>query len=114
MSSEHGLTTRQMALIRQILAPYADRIERVDLFGSRAKGTQRPNSDVDLVLHGTLSAKDVDRIQALFRESSLPYSVDVKDYARIAYPPLREHIDRMARRLFTHEQLTDFILQDIQ
>ena len=104
---DHGLTRRQVALIRGILAPFADRIDRVDLFGSRALGTSRSNSDVDLSLHGMLSAKDVDRLHTLFLESALPFSVDVKDYARIAYPPLKEHIDRVARTLFTRKDLVE-------
>jgi hypothetical protein len=38
----HGLSERHIGIIRAILAPYADRIERVDLFGSRATGAYRP------------------------------------------------------------------------
>jgi predicted nucleotidyltransferase len=105
MAPDHGLTPRQVELIRGVLAPFAGRIDRVDLFGSRALGTHRPNSDVDMAIHGRLEEKDADRLWTLFHESALPISVDVKDYARLAHAPLREHVDRAARTLFTREQL---------
>jgi hypothetical protein len=50
----HGLTAAQLAALRSALAPHADRIERVDLFGSRATGRARPNSAVDLVIRGDI------------------------------------------------------------
>ena len=101
MAPDHGLSARQVDLVRRILAPFADRIERVDLFGSRATGRHRPNSDVALSIRGSLLERDADRLWTLFRESALPVSVDVADYARIAHAPLRAHIDRVARPLFT-------------
>ena len=33
--------------------------------------------------------------------------MDVKDYARVAHPPLKEHIDRVARPLLTRENLKE-------
>ena len=102
----HGLTPRQLAVIKGILRPYADRLVRVDLFGSRATGNWRPNSDIDLALYGRLEEKDVDRLRTLFLESSLPVAVDVKQYERTAYPPLRAHMDAVRQCLFTHAELT--------
>jgi predicted nucleotidyltransferase len=45
-----ALTGAQAAALRAALAPPADRIERVDLFGSRATGRGRPSSAVDLMV----------------------------------------------------------------
>jgi predicted nucleotidyltransferase len=91
--------------MRRILAEFADEIERVDIFGSRASGAWRPNSDVDLVLHGAVSEATVDRLWTLFQECSLPFSVDVKSYEQTRYAPLRAHMDAVCRTLFTHEEL---------
>ena len=105
MELDHGLSPKQLETIRGILAPYACRITRVALFGSRAMGNYRQNSDVDLVLYGDLEEECVDRLWTLFSESSLPFSVDVKGYELIRYPPLKEHIDRVGRVLFTQGEL---------
>lgn len=103
----HGLSAQQIETLRRILAPYAGRIERVDLFGSRARGCQRFNSDLDLVVHGTLSEADIDRLRTLFQESNLPFSVDIKSYTHTRYAPLKEHMDAIGKTLFTHEELIE-------
>ena len=102
---DHGLTHEQLRIIHDILSSYADRIERVGLFGSRAKGTARKNSDIDIVLYGTLDDALIDRLWTLFDESSLVLKVDVNAYDRIAYPPLKAHIDAVMMPLFTQEDL---------
>ena len=101
----HGLTADQLERVRAVLATCADRITGVDLFGSRATGRWRPNSDLDLLLHGTLSDKDIDRLWTLFYESSLPISVDVKSYDLTTYAPLKRHMDQVRKPLFSAEQL---------
>ncbi len=101
----HGLSERQLGVLKRILSLYADEITRVELFGSRATGAWRDNSDVDLVLRGDLKKRQIDRLWTLFHESSLPFSVDVKSYERTAWPPLRAHMDKVAAPLFTQEEL---------
>ncbi len=107
MSAAFGLTCVERNLLREILETAGDRIERVAVFGSRASGKQRPNSDLDLVLYGSADEAVCARLQTLFQESRLPFSVDVKSYDTINYPPLRAHIDTAARLLFvrTHSGL---------
>lgn len=100
-----GLSAAHRQTILTILATYANDIERVDLFGSRAQGTHRPNSDVDLVLHGTVNDMAIDRLWTQFQESNLPFSVDIKSYERTLYPPLRAHMDAVCKLLFTHDEL---------
>lgn len=99
------MSPRHAQIIKAILRPFADRIQRVDLFGSQATGRARQNSDIDLVLHGTLSPRDVDRIWTLFHESALSVPVDVIAYDDALYPPLKRHIDAVAKTLFTSDQL---------
>ncbi len=91
--------------IKRILAPYADVITRVDLFGSRATGTCRPDSDIDLVLHGQLDERTVDRLWTLSHESNLPVAVDVMSHELTTYQPLGEHMDEVRQRLFTQPAL---------
>ncbi|CAK8718427.1 Polymerase nucleotidyl transferase domain-containing protein [Candidatus Electronema halotolerans] len=100
MSDAFGLNKAQRALVREILLTAKDRIEQVAVFGSRAQGRQRHNSDLDLVLYGSADEAVCDRLWTLFQESCLPFSVDVQSYASIKYPPLRAHIDAVARPWF--------------
>jgi predicted nucleotidyltransferase len=104
----HGLTSDHLRQMQAVLAPYADRIDRVSLFGSRATGTYRPNSDIDLVLHGDVSAELVGRLCTLFQESALPVAVDVKGYDLTAYAPLKRHMDVCMRPLFSQQQLQHY------
>ncbi len=99
-SADHGLSPRQLATVRRILEPWTDRITAVEVFGSRATGAYRPNSDLDLLLHGDLDQRTIDRLWTLFHESNLPFAVDVSSYDLISHQPLREHVDRVRRPLF--------------
>ncbi len=92
-----GLTVSQRLRVIAILETLAGRIERVAVFGSRAEARYRASSDLDLVLYGSASEADCDRLWTLFQDSDLPFSVDVKSYDRIDHEPLRAHIDAAAR-----------------
>lgn len=56
----HGVS----ALLREALAPLADRIKVALLFGSMARGTQSAGSDVDLLVVGTVGFAEL--VQALY------------------------------------------------
>jgi len=92
-----GLTASQRLAAVAVLQTVVERIDRVAVFGSRAEGRQRPNSDLDLVLFGPVDERDCDRLGTLFQDSALPFSVDVKSYDCLTYAPLRRHIDQAAR-----------------
>jgi uncharacterized protein len=79
--SGFGLSQQQLDLIREI---FQRRIDghvtlKVWIFGSRARGTHRPYSDLDLLLEATppLSETYLDRLNEDFEESELPYKVDL-------------------------------------
>ncbi|MGI2324357.1 MULTISPECIES: nucleotidyltransferase family protein [unclassified Methylococcus] len=103
MSDDFGLSAEALEIVRGILNTAGDRIERVAVFGSRAAGRYKPNSDLDLVLYGSADDAVCDRLWTLFQESSLPFSVDIKSYGDIQHPPLRAHIDQTARTLFVRK-----------
>ena len=100
MSNDFGLSETQREVLRGILATLGDQFERVAVFGSRAERRHRLNSDLDLVLYGCADEAVCDRLQTLFQDSPLPFSVDVKSYASIEYLPLKAHIDSVALPLF--------------
>ena len=67
-----------MDLILEILAP----IKAIWVFGSRAKGTARSFSDIDICLQNDLQIPDSELAQYRieFQESNLPYKVDLVDF----------------------------------
>ena len=99
-NSPTTLSQEQIKIIRTILTPFGDKIDRVGIFGSHATGRARPNSDIDLVIYGDIAQDDADRLWSDFQESSISVSVDIICYNLELYAPLRRHIDETAIILF--------------
>ena len=102
---DHGLTDRQLQVLQKIFAGQAEHIERVGLFGSRATGKFRPNSDIDLVLYGPIDEARLDRIWTELNDSGLPIGVDLVAYDLIAHAALKKHIDEVVQIIFTPDDL---------
>lgn len=99
------LSERDRAILCRVLAPFADRIERVGVFGSRALGGAKPQSDIDLVIWGSLDDASMARLWTEFDESSLAVPVDIVVHGTVLPPALRRHIDRVAKLLFVRNDL---------
>lgn len=105
MASQLIISAEQMTIVREILAPYAKDITCVGLFGSRATGKARPDSDIDLVLYGSVDEATINHLRTDFEDSNLAVTVDIIAYNALAHPPLKEHIDAVMQPLFTQNQL---------
>ncbi|NDV27427.1 nucleotidyltransferase domain-containing protein [Desulfovibrio sp. JC010] len=71
-------------------------VEKVILYGSRAKGNHKPGSDIDLSLAGdSITATERDRILIELDDLFLPYSIDLNLLSKINHKELREHIERV-------------------
>ncbi|NUN12227.1 MAG: nucleotidyltransferase domain-containing protein [Myxococcales bacterium] len=89
-----GLSPRILGTIRQILADFPE-VEIAILYGSRAKGTHKPGSDIDLTLIGPqLTAAVLSKIATRLDDSPIPHTVDLSIYADLDHEELRKHIDR--------------------
>ena len=88
------LTSVELALLQGVFRRHPE-IAAVRLFGSRAKGTHAAHSDVDLAVWGEVDALQAEAIAAELDELPLPYRYDVKPFAAIELPSLREHIERV-------------------
>jgi predicted nucleotidyltransferase len=98
--SKFGLPDQTLDVIRNILAQEPAVMSAI-LFGSRAKGTHRAGSDIDVALVGEgLDIDALGRLTRAFEESSIPYQVDLCWLAAIDHPPLREHIERVGQVLY--------------
>ena len=89
-----ALSPEELALLTRVFRSHPE-VRGVTLFGSRAKGTHRPESDVDLALLGDVGSLQAEAIAAELDELPLPYRYDVKAFAAITLTPLREHIERV-------------------
>lgn len=93
-----GISEKSYMLLLQVLKQIPD-IEKVIIFGSRAKDTCHKGSDIDLAISGPkLSVASALEISAILNEREpLPYHVDVVHYESIENKSLRDHIDRVGQ-----------------
>lgn len=71
------------------------RINRVVLYGSRAKGNYKPFSDVDITLVGDeLTHEDLNRIILAIDDLLLPYLFDISIFHQLKNDTLIDHINR--------------------
>ncbi len=100
-----GLSSSDLELITQAAARQPE-IEQLVLFGSRAKGTYRKGSDVDLAVQGTqVTYTSITTLAEQLNEHlPLPYMFDVLDYNTLAEPALKEHIDRVGITLYQRQK----------
>ncbi|MBU0674255.1 MAG: nucleotidyltransferase domain-containing protein [Proteobacteria bacterium] len=90
-----GIPSEALARIRAVFSGYPQ-VERVILFGSRAKGTFSTGSDVDLTLIGdTVDLSLLNRIEGNIDDLLLPWSFDLSIYSQIENPELVSHIKRV-------------------
>ena len=99
-----GLTEADMNRIRAAIKHFPE-IEEVVVFGSRAKGTHKKASDVDLAIKGSaVSLETIQRLNFLLNEElPLPYFFDVVHYEALENQQLLEHIDRVGKSITLFE-----------
>ena len=104
---KYGLKEEQWEMLRNVFA-MNPRIEKVILYGSRAKGTYKPFSDVDITLVGEeLSLNDLsDTINAIC-DLLLPYMFDVSFYQKLKIPELLDHISRISIVIYQSSSRSD-------
>ncbi len=90
-----GLTDLHIIKIQQVLQQHPQ-VERAIIYGSRAKGTYKPGSDIDLTLVGdALSTQILGNIFFQLDDLLLPYTIDLSIFKNITTPELRDHIERV-------------------
>ncbi len=94
-----GLDEKTLREIRGVLRKYSA-VEEARIFGSRALGTERPNSDIDVALLGRLNAALVDRIKGDLEDIPVPFKFDVVGYSLLEHQKLKKHIDRFGKSFY--------------
>lgn len=97
---KYGMLDEELKLMHDIFAQTST-LEKVVLYGSRAKGTNKPFSDVDITLVGDrLSDEELTDVMYRLSESSLPYFCDVSLFKNLSNPALIDHIRRMGKEIY--------------
>ena len=78
-------------------------VHKAVVFGSRAKGTHTPRSDVDIALYGDVDFLEVENIMCDLEELPFTQKFDVVAYNLVANTSLREHISRVG--VVVYEQI---------
>ncbi len=90
----YGLKDSELTNLKALFAKN-DRLERVILYGSRAKGTYKPFSDVDITLVGReLTHSDLNRMILDIDDLLLPYMFDISIFHTLKSSDLIDHINR--------------------
>jgi predicted nucleotidyltransferase len=100
---DHGLPAYAVERLRNAFRQWPG-IEAVILYGSRAKGDYRPNSDIDLCVVGeSLGVKELLQLDTAIDDLLLPWKVDLSLKHQIEDPDLLAHIERVGTPLYRAE-----------
>ena len=90
-----GLEDVIIVKIQNVFAIFPQ-VDKVILYGSRAKGDYKPGSDIDLTLFGeNIDLSVMNQIGLMLDDLLLPYTFDLSVFKHIRNNDLIEHIDRI-------------------
>lgn len=99
-NSKFGLQELTINKINTIFSSFTE-IEKVVIYGSRAKGNPKPGSDIDLTLFGEGLTTDILlTISRYLDDLLLPYTIDLSIYHHIKNDELLDHIKRVGKVFF--------------
>lgn len=76
-------------------------IQEAIIYGSRALGTYREGSDIDISFKGKLSFDDLLQIEKELDDLMLPYSFDLSLYHKLSNEDLVKHIDSNGKSFYS-------------
>jgi predicted nucleotidyltransferase len=94
---EFGLSEKVIERINEVFTEKIG-VNRVVIYGSRAKGNYRKGSDIDLcIMDANLTLNDIIELAGSLDELMLPYEIDLSDYNKLTNENLKDHIKRVGR-----------------
>ncbi|UXN34541.1 nucleotidyltransferase domain-containing protein [Avibacterium paragallinarum] len=103
-SGKFGLSERTLCDLTRLFQAHPE-IEQVIIYGSRAKGTQRAGSDIDLTLVGErLSESTLNHLFGELQESDIPYLVDLSLYHQLTHRDLIQHIQQVGQVIYQKKE----------
>lgn len=97
-----GLNTNTITLIKNLFQDF-EQVEKVKIFGSRAKGNFKNSSDIDFALYGEINEKLLLDIASELDELPTPYKFDIVNYNDIENENLKQSIDKFGKDFYTQK-----------
>ena len=95
-----GLTPKELEILQNVFKKFDD-IKEVILFGSRALGTHKTASDIDLAIKGKVNINTLSKLKyTLEEDTNLPYFFDVVIYDNLENMELKKHIDEFGKIIY--------------
>ena len=99
-----GLNNTTLEKINSIFYRFPE-VEKVLIYGSRAKGTYKPGSDIDITLFGIyLNSELRSRISLELDDLLLPYEIDLSIFAELHNCDLIAQINRIGKIFYSKEE----------
>lgn len=103
---KYGLSDATIGKMNAVFAFFPE-VDRVVLYGSRAKGNYKPGSDIDLTMQGAgLTSVLCGTIAERLEELLLPYMIDLSVFAELGHPELQAHIKRVGMVFYQRDDET--------
>ena len=103
MADRYGLDESEQRELCGIFASIPE-IEEVVIYGSRARGSHRPTSDIDITLKGEgLTEAHLSLLDDRLYYSSLPYLTDTSIFDRLRNPDFVANIRRDGKTLYRRD-----------
>ena len=101
----YGLNDIEIQALRNLLASVPE-VEEAIIYGSRARGTNRLASDIDLTLKGDdLTYLQLALLDEKIDDLYLPYFVDLSLYSMLKTPELLESIRREGKVFYNRDEI---------
>ena len=101
-----GLTQKQFQLIENTIISINE-IEKVLIFGSRARDSFKPSSDIDLAIIGKNVTLDViNKLSSQLDDLPLPFMFDIINLNTISNIALKNKIDSQGKLFFERQLKT--------
>jgi predicted nucleotidyltransferase len=94
---EFGLNQETIDKINSVFVKHPE-IDKVIIYGSRAKGNYRTGSDIDITLIGNDLEYDLKGVvSSEIEDLNTPYLFDISIFQLLKSPSLEEHINRVGK-----------------
>ncbi len=101
---EIGLSDNEISKINEVFSSFPE-IEKVIVFGSRAKGNFRAGSDIDLTLIGSgLNLYFINEVNSKLDDLLMPYIFDLSILKQIKNRDLTDHINRVGKTFYKRQE----------
>ncbi len=93
---KYGLKDNFISTIEEIFKKN-NKITKLIIYGSRAKGTYKLGSDIDLAIVGDISLEELNKIAIELDDLDSPYTFDLCIYNKLKNVALKEEIDKVGQ-----------------